>query len=102
MFKPALCVLFLLAAASIAAAQTVTPAPSAPASAPAVGQTPAQPKATPIVPHTNLKVGQAAPDFTLPSTVVGADGRGVRYKLSDFRGKKNVVLAFYVLAFTGG
>jgi peroxiredoxin len=26
----------------------------------------------------------------------------VRYKLSDFKGKKNVVLAFYVLAFTGG
>jgi len=23
-------------------------------------------------------------------------------RLSDFRGKKNVVLAFYVLAFTGG
>lgn len=98
MFKPVFCVLFLLTAASIAAAQSVTPAPSAPAAT----QTPAQPKATPIVPHTNLKVGQAAPDFTLPSTVVGADGRGVRYKLSDFRGKKNVVLAFYVLAFTGG
>ena len=55
-----------------------------------------------MVPHTTLKVGQAAPDFTLPSTIVGADGRGVRYKLSDFKGKKNVVLAFYVLAFTGG
>jgi peroxiredoxin len=49
-----------------------------------------------------LKVGQAAPDFTLPSTIVGADGKTVRYKLSDFKGKKNVVLAFYVLAFTGG
>jgi AhpC/TSA family protein len=98
MFKPALCVLFLLAAASIAAAQSVTPAPSAPAPS----QSPAQQKAPPVVPHTNLKVGQAAPDFTLPSTVAGADGRGVRYKLSDFKGKKNVVLAFYVLAFTGG
>jgi peroxiredoxin len=49
-----------------------------------------------------LKVGQAAPDFTLPSTAIGADGRGMRFKLSDFKGKKNVVLAFYVLAFTGG
>jgi hypothetical protein len=96
--KNVLCIIFLLAAASIAGAQTVTPAPSAPAST----QTPAQPKPTPVVPHTNLKVGQAAPDFTLPSTIVGADGRGVRYKLSDFKGKKNVVLAFYVLAFTGG
>ena len=101
--KKGLCIIFLLAAASIASAQsTTTPSPSAPASTQTPAQTPAQPKATPVVPHTNLKVGQAAPDFTLPSTIVGADGRGVRYKLSDFKGKKNVVLAFYVLAFTGG
>lgn len=51
---------------------------------------------TPAPPKTNLKVGDAAPDFTLPSTA------GQRVKLSDFKGKKNVVLAFYVLAFTGG
>ena len=50
----------------------------------------------PAAPKTNLKVGDAAPDFTLPSTA------GEKVKLSDFRGKKNVVLAFYVLAFTGG
>jgi len=56
----------------------------------------------PAAPHTNLKVGDKAPDFTLPSTIVGADGKRVRYKLSDFRGKRNVVLAFYVFAFTGG
>jgi hypothetical protein len=97
--KKGLCIIFLLAAVSIASGQSM---PSAPASAQTPAQTPAQPKATPVVPHTNLKVGQAAPDFTLPSTVVGADGRSVRYKLSDFKGKKNVVLAFYVLAFTGG
>ena len=96
--KKGLCIIFLLAAASIASGQST----AAPASTQTPGQTPAQPKATPVVPHTNLKVGQAAPDFTLPSTTVGADGRGVRYKLSDFKGKKNVVLAFYVLAFTGG
>jgi peroxiredoxin len=41
-------------------------------------------------------VGDHAPDFTLTDT----EGQTVR--LSDYRGKKNVVLAFYVLAFTGG
>jgi cytochrome oxidase Cu insertion factor (SCO1/SenC/PrrC family) len=45
---------------------------------------------------THLKVGNPAPDFTLRAT----DGK--TYKLSDFKGKKNVVLAIYVLAFTGG
>jgi hypothetical protein len=101
--KKGLCIIFLLAAASIASGQSMPlPPPVAPASSQTPAQTPAQPKAMPVVPHTNLKVGQAAPDFTLPSTVAGADGRSVRYKLSDFKGKKNVVLAFYVLAFTGG
>jgi peroxiredoxin Q/BCP len=45
---------------------------------------------------THLKVGDPAPNFTLP----GTDGK--TYTLSDFKGKKSVVLAFYVLAFTGG
>ena len=47
-------------------------------------------------PKTHLKVGDPAPDFQLRAT----DGK--TYKLSDFKGKKNVVLAIYVLAFTGG
>lgn len=46
--------------------------------------------------HTNLKVGDEAPDFTLP------DNNNKVVKLSDFRGKKNVVLAFFPAAFTGG
>ena len=50
----------------------------------------------PVPPKTTLKVGDSAPDFTLRAT----DGK--TYKLSDFKGKKNVVLAIYVLAFTGG
>ena len=50
----------------------------------------------PPTPKTHLKVGDAAPDFTLPAT----DNK--TYTLSEFRGKKSVVLAFYVLAFTGG
>jgi cytochrome oxidase Cu insertion factor (SCO1/SenC/PrrC family) len=47
-------------------------------------------------PKTHLKVGDPAPDFTLNDTA------GQKVKLSDFKGKKNVILAFYVLAFTGG
>jgi peroxiredoxin len=50
----------------------------------------------PKIAKTNLKVGDVAPDFTL----LGNDWKPV--KLSDYRGKKNVILAFYVLAFTGG
>jgi peroxiredoxin len=40
------------------------------------------------------RVGDPAPDFTLPSTA-GAD-----VTLSAFRGRKNVLLAFFPLAFT--
>ncbi|MBK7511086.1 MAG: redoxin domain-containing protein [Chloracidobacterium sp.] len=51
---------------------------------------------TPQAPTTTLKVGDVAPDFTLTDTT------GNPVTLSEYRGKKNVVLAFYVLAFTGG
>lgn len=44
-----------------------------------------------------LKVGDEAPDFELPA-VTGEEKH--RFKLSDHRGKKNVVLAFYVLDWT--
>lgn len=40
--------------------------------------------------------GQQAPDFTLPYS------RTESATLSDYRGKKKVMLAFYVLDFTGG
>jgi len=43
-----------------------------------------------------LKVGDAAPDFSL----VGSDGE--TYKLSDFRDKQAVVVAWFPKAFTGG
>ncbi len=49
--------------------------------------------------QTMPKVGDMAPDFTL-KYAAGDDLKEV--KLSDYRGKKNVVLAFYVFAFTGG
>lgn len=46
--------------------------------------------------RADLKSGDLAPDLTLPSTA-GGD-----VKLSDLRGKKSVVLAFVIKAFTGG
>jgi hypothetical protein len=49
-------------------------------------------------PRTHLKVGDEAPDFDLPAT----NPPRTRVKLSDFRGKSNVVLAFFPAAFTGG
>src|SRR5689334_6962196 len=45
------------------------------------------------------KVGDMAPDFSLK--YIDASGEK-EAKLSDYRGKKNVVLAFYIFAFTGG
>ena len=44
-----------------------------------------------------LKVGDTAPDFSVPAV------RGVeklRVTLSEFRGKQNVVIAFYPLDWT--
>ena len=53
----------------------------------------AQPAAPP---SSTLKVGDKAPDFTLPST----DGGNVH--IADLIGKSTVVLAFFPAAFTGG
>lgn len=40
------------------------------------------------------KTGDIAPDFELPAAT-GTQRH--KFKLSDFRGKKNVVMAFYAL-----
>src|SRR4029450_6298889 len=57
------------------------------------GQTPAAGAQAPAV---ELKVGDPAPDFTLQAS----DGK--TYKLSDFKGKQAVVLAWFPKAFTSG
>ena len=44
-----------------------------------------------------LRVGDEAPDFDLPAI---EDGRQVRVRLSDFRGRKNVVVTFHPLNWT--
>jgi len=46
-----------------------------------------------------IKIGDEAPDFTL----LEFDGTKVKpVSLHDYRGKKQVALAFFVFAFTGG
>jgi len=47
-------------------------------------------------PAPELKVGDQAPDFSLPAS----DGK--TYKLSDFKGKQAVVIAWFPKAFTQG
>jgi cytochrome oxidase Cu insertion factor (SCO1/SenC/PrrC family) len=81
MFQKALGLGLLLSLSVVGFAQQSAPAAQAP---------------RPPAIKTHLKVGDLAPDFNLPAT----DGK--TYKLSDFRGKNNVVLAIFVLAFTGG
>ena len=53
----------------------------------------------PAPPANMPKVGDVAPDLKLQYF----DGKDLKdVTLEQYRGKKNVVLAFYVFAFTGG
>ncbi|MCG3162008.1 MAG: hypothetical protein JMDDDDMK_03236 [Acidobacteria bacterium] len=83
MFKRTLCLGILMALSVTALAQQST-------------QQASQPARPASAVKTHLKAGDVAPDFSLP----GTDGK--TYTLSQFKGQKNVVLAFYILAFTGG
>jgi peroxiredoxin len=47
-----------------------------------------------------IQVGAEAPDFELPSNELENGRPGKKIKLSDYRGRKNVVLAFYPLDFS--
>jgi peroxiredoxin len=53
-------------------------------------------------PVWRLEVGDEAPDFELTATgdTAGKGDKQRKIKLSDYRGKKNVVLAFYPAAYT--
>ena len=44
-----------------------------------------------------LKVGDTAPDFELPGV---ESGQQIKFRLSDFRGKKHVVVTFHPLNWT--
>ncbi len=64
--------------------------------APSVNRLWGQAEKKDAMPEPAVKVGDTAPDFTLMDT------KGKQVSLHDFRGKKNVALAFYIFAFTGG
>jgi peroxiredoxin Q/BCP len=82
----------VLAFSTLALAQQPAQTASAPAQQP------------PPPPPPAVKVGEAAPDFSLPYRVPAADGRSEAKtaKLSDYKGKQNVVLAFFPAAFSPG
>ena len=78
--------------AVVGCAEALAQAPAAPAQAPSPPPPPA------------VKVGEPAPDFTLSYLVAkpegGVDTRQV--SLADFKGKQNVVVAFFPAAFSPG
>lgn len=47
-----------------------------------------------------LKVGDLAPDFNVPGVITKPEVQRLEIQLSDYRGRKNVVLAFHPFAFT--
>lgn len=47
-----------------------------------------------------VRVGQMAPDFTLPAVLGVGQGGKRSVRLSDYRGRKNVMLSFVPAAFT--
>ena len=53
-------------------------------------------EAPPPPPEPKVKVGDPFPDFTL------IDQKGKKVSLGDYKGKKNIALAFVIFAFTGG
>ena len=62
--------------------------------------------ASPPPPPPAVKVGEPMPDFTLsylePPAEAGGRPQNKQVKLSDFKGKQAVVLAFFPAAFSPG
>jgi hypothetical protein len=83
----------LLGVAALASAQQ----PSGP---------PPNPAAAPPPPPPSVKVGETMPDFTLsylePPAEAGGRPQAKQVKLSDYKGKQAVVLAFFPAAFSPG
>ena len=48
----------------------------------------------------DLKVGDVAPEFAVPGVITKPEVQRIEVKLGDYRGRKNVVLAFHPFAFT--
>jgi peroxiredoxin len=48
----------------------------------------------------DINVGNIAPDFTLTGVITKPQVSRAEVKLSDYRGRKNVVIAFHTFAFT--
>lgn len=90
--KYALLASMLLGAIAFASAQQPASPPRSPQAAP------------PPSPPPAVKVGDAMPDFALPYLEVNAEGRPQpkQVKLSDYKGKQAVVLAFFPAAFSPG
>jgi cytochrome oxidase Cu insertion factor (SCO1/SenC/PrrC family) len=82
---------FALALAALPLLAVSAMAQAAPAAAKPAAQAASEP-----APEPKFKVGDTIPDFTLK------DQNRQDVNLASFRGKKNVVLAFYIFAFTGG
>ena len=62
-------------------------------------------QAPPPPPPPSVKVGEPMPDFSLPYLEPAPDGgrpQSKTAKLSDFKGKQVVVLAFFPAAFSPG
>ncbi len=47
-----------------------------------------------------LTIGDAAPDFKLRGVITKPETKRVDVQLSEYRGNKNVVIAFHPFAFT--